>query len=498
MVLMHRIMFSAAVALVVGCGDSGGGSATGTTTTLPTTLDPTPASTADVPTSTMDSADTTAGSNSNSETMGTTPTTPTTDASTSTGLDPTTSAVTLTTSASMTSTGPDDTSTGPGMTDTTDTSDTSTGGPCMPGDTMGMGMAEKSYIFIPSEDLDDVAKVNTQTLVLEARYRIGPGGESSSRTAVSGDGRFVVVNNRQTGRSTMLAANVDDCVDTNGNGMIDTSQNANDVRPWMQDECVLWHIQWPYGGQWQHGPRGVTWTPGTFDMNQCKYVDPKVWIGYMSQDLSTVHLARVAVDGTIEETIPVPGWSGSGFSPYGAALDPEFRPWFSSLRGEFVRVNTDQNPITVSRFTPPGNVQSYGFTVDPDGNPWFGGNCGPITKFDTDTMQYVHIPGTEIGCYRGVTADKDSVWVANNGPCNLAQVDRATDTLVAFHNTNPCQTAIGLSVDIEDFVWLVDQGGFAWKIDPLNIPGMQQVLVPGSHYVYSDMTGGQLKSILPQ
>ncbi len=494
---MHRNMlrFSAAVALVVGCGDSGGGSATGTTTT-PTSLDPTPASTADVPTTTIDSADTTAGSNSNSETMGTTP--PTTDVSTSTGptTDPTTSAVTLTTTSPMTSTGPDDTTaTGPG---TTDTTDTSTGGPCMPGDTMGMGMAEKSYIFIPSEDLDDVAKVNTQTLVLEARYRIGPGGESSSRTAVSGDGRFVVVNNRQTGRSTMLAANIEDCVDTNGNGMIDTSQNANDIRPWTQDECILWHIQWPYGGNWEHGPRGVTWTPGTFDMDQCKYVNPKVWLGYMSQQIGTIHLVRVAVDGTIEETIPVPNWNGSGFAPYGAALDPEFRPWFSSLRGEFVRVNTEQNPITIDRFTPPGNVQSYGFTVDPDGNPWFGGNCGPITKYDTDTMQYVHIPGTENGCYRGVTADKEFVWVANNGPCNLAQVDRMTDTLVGFHNTNPCQTAIGLSVDIEDYVWLVDQGGFAWKIDPMNVAGMQQVIVPGSHYVYSDMTGGQLKSILPQ
>jgi hypothetical protein len=295
----------------------------------------------------------------------------------------------------------------------------------------------------------------------------------------------------------MLAANVDDCVDTNGNGVIDTSQSSADVRPWGQDECILWQIQWPYGGAWDDGPRGVTWTPGTWDTNVCAYVDPKVWIGYMAADQTSVYLVRVAVNGTVEETIVVPGWNGSGFAPYGAALDPDFKPWFSSLRGEFVRVNTDVNPITVDRFTPPGNVQSYGFTVDPDGDPWFGGNCGPITRFDPDTMQFIAIPGTEGGCWRGVTADKNFTWVANNQPCALAQVDRTTNTLVAQHNTNPCSTAIGLSVDIEDYVWLVDMGGWAWKIDPDNVAGMQQVIVPGSHYVYSDMTGGQLKSVIP-
>ena len=469
------------------CGDSMGTSTASAGGTTQGTGDPTATgSTTAVPTTSgVSDTDSSAGSNSNGMTTSTSePTTATTDPTTATTTEGSTGVVGTTT----------------GTTGVETTEGSSTGMPpvCEPGDGMGMGMAEKSYIFIPSEDLDDVAKVNTQTLVLEARYKIGPGGESASRTAVSGDGRFVVVNNRQTGRSTMLAANVEDCVDKNGNGVIDTSTSPNDVKPWGQDECVLWHIQWPYGGGWHQGPRGITWTPGTWDYNLCQYVDPKVWLGYMSQDGVTVHIVRVAVDGTIEETIPIQGWNGSGFSPYGGALDPEFRPWFSSLRGEFVRVNTDQNPITVDRFTPPGYVESYGFSVDPDGHPWFGGNCGPITKFDTDTQQYIPIAGTENGCWRGVGADEKYVWVANNSPCQLAQVDRISHTLVADHNTNPCSIAIGISVDIEKFVWLVDQGGWAWKIDPNNVAGMKQVLVPGSHYVYSDMTGGQLQSILPQ
>ena len=34
-------------------------------------------------------------------------------------------------------------------------------------------------------------------------------------------------------------------------------------------------------------------------------------------------------------------------------------------------------------------------------------------------------------------------------------------------------------------------------IDTANVGAMQQIPVQGSHYVYSDMTGGQLKSVSP-
>ena len=477
--------------LVIGCGDAGNSSdsnTAGSTSLTSTTVDPTGTPTTTPTTSvsatgtgTVSDSDSTAGSNSNSN--GTTGTSSSTDPTASTGTTANISGTTdgTTGTASASSSG----------------GESSTGKPiCEPGDMMGGGMVEKSFIWIPSQDLSDVAKINTQTMVEMARYKIGAGGDSPSRTSVSGDGRFVIVNSRQTGRTTMVAANVEDCLDKNGNGMIDTSQGPNDVRAWGTDECILWDKQWPYAGQFQDGPRGTTWTPGTWDYDQCKYVNPKVWIGYQAPG-TVAHFVRVAVDGTVEETIMVPNWSGQGYSPYGGALDPEFRPWMGGLRGEFVRINTDQNPITVDRFTPPPNTQSYGFTVDPDGNPWFAGCGGPVSTYNTDTMQYTAIAGTN-ACYRGIAADENYVWAASNGPCGLAQIDRKTNTLIQIHNTNPCSTAIGVSIDAEKFVWLVDQEGWAWKIDPENVPAMKQVMVPGSHYVYSDMTGGQLNSILPQ
>ena len=475
------------------CGDSPGtmatesGASTGLTATITDpgtgqTSTPTTSASATVTASDSDSA----GSESNSATVATTesPTGGTTaGGTTTTGESGTTAVGTTTTGDSNSSSSGGDSSTGKVI--------------CEPGEMMGGGMVDKSFIWVPSSSTADVAKINTQTLQELARYRVGAGNDSPSRTAVSADGRFVVVNSRQTGHSAMIAANIEDCVDKNGNGMIETSQNKNDLRPWLADECLRWNIQWPYAGQFQDGPRGVTWTPGTWDYDQCKYVNPKVWIGYQAAG-GNGHFARVDGEtGVVEETLIAPGWNGQGYSPYGAALDPQFRPWFGGLRGEFLRIDTDQNPITLTRFTPPGNTQSYGFTVDPDGHPWFAGCGGAVSTYDPDAMTYTSIPNTQ-ACFRGIAADENYVWAAANGPCGLAQIDRKTNTLVQFHNTNPCSTAIGVSIDAEKFVWLIDQEGWGWKIDPMNVPAMQKIDIAGSHYVYSDMTGGQLQSILPQ
>ncbi len=363
----------------------------------------------------------------------------------------------------------------------------------------GFGDIDESYIWIPGTGDGTVAKIDTRTLVEVARYRIGPSGgtESASRTAVSGDGRFVVVNSRGTGRSTSIATNQVDCIDQNGDGVITTSQNAADILPWGGDECVRWsvvHAGW--GGAQQHGPRGITWTLGAWDEGSCSFVNPKVWLGYMAGG-GAAHLVRLdGLTGALEETVIAPAWNGTGYAPYGGALDPDQRPWFTGLRGELVRVNADQNPATLTRIQQPNNIQTYGMTVDPDGNPWMAGCNGPVSMYDVATNQWTSVAGTG-ACHRGMAIDHDfHVWVASNGPCGLVEIDGKSRTLVAQHQLAQCSTPIGVSVDVDGYVWLVDQQGWAWKIDPANVPAMQQIPVSSSHYVYSDMTGGQLKSII--
>lgn len=369
-----------------------------------------------------------------------------------------------------------------------------------------MGDVEKSYLWVANSDEGTVSKVDTQKVLEVGRYRVGPNGgfygEDPSRTAVSFDGRFVAVHSRASGRSTVIAANTEDCVDTNGNGMIDTSQNGGDIRAWGQDECVIWSVTHAFNGQQTGGPRGTTWSPGVFNKQTCQFENPVVWVGYLPPQFGTAHMARLnGATGALEETVVINNWfvGDTSWGPYGAALDKELNVWFVGLRGELFRINTANNPATYDRWLPPNFLQIYGMTVDPDGDPWFGTNCGEITTFDPDTQQFIGVPGTD-SCHRGLAADKDgAVWVADNGSCGVWQVDHVNNTLIQFHTLQPCSTPVGVSTDLEGFVWVVDQGGWVWKIDPIN-PGMKQMLnVTGDHYTYSDMTGGQIKSvILPQ
>ena len=517
-----RFTSSGSLALTVcialgACGDNGSGTDTagGSTTATATTAGATEPTTTVTPTtgsSNMTGATTEDGTMSDSVGMTTTGTTvttgPGTDTATATDTGTGTSSTgeltaTTTDTGSTSTTG--STSVGSDTDDTTaGTSTTGGGQPCEPGDTNGMGDVEKSYLWVANTDQGSVSKVNTLTLIEEARYRTGPlgGTESPSRTAVSLDGRFVVVNNRGTGTSVMIASNLEDCVDKNGNGVIDTSKNKNDLLGWQVDECLRWSVQHPFKGDIGSGPRGVTWTPGTFDQDICAFKSPKVWVGYLPATDGIAHMVRLdGLTGALEETVVVPSWFQGDYTwgPYGAALDKDRNVWFTGLRGELFRIVTSQNPPKLDRWSPPLETQSYGMTVDPEGDPWHGGCSGPVTTFNPANNTFSAIAGTN-ACYRGLAADHDGhVWVASNGPCGVVQIDYKTNQLVQFHQLNPCSTPVGVSVDLEGFVWLVDEAGWAWKIDPANPGGMKKVDIIGDHYTYSDMTGGQLKSvILPQ
>ncbi|MBA3549160.1 MAG: lyase [Nannocystis sp.] len=500
----------------LGCAEDNNATATdsGASTGVTATVTDGTSSTTVQPTTSVSATGTTDGSGGNSDSV---------TGSTSVATDPTAGTTTTgnETTADITATdttqGVDSTTGGTTTGGTTiegTTADGTTGGSsstglpvdCEPGDTMGMGGdVEKSYLWVANTNEGSVSKVDTQTMIELARYRTGPlgGSESPSRTAVSFDGKYVIVNGRQSGRSTVIAANLEDCVDKNGNGMIDTSLNKADLRAWDADECKIWSIVHPVKpGDIGAGPRGVTWTPGIWDVNTCTFKDPKVWVGYLPIGNAIAHMVRLnGLTGAVEETVAINNWVAgwANYGPYGAALDKSFNVWFTGLRGELFRINTANNPATFDRWAQAQSVQSYGMTVDPDGDPWMAGCSGPVTTFEPLLNKTTSIANTN-ACYRGIAADHDgSVWVASNGPCGVAQIDHKTNTLIKFHNLAQCSTPVGVSVDTEGFVWLVDQAGWAWKIDPANPGGMKKVDILGDHYTYSDMTGGQLKSvILPQ
>ncbi|EDM74387.1 putative streptogramin lyase [Plesiocystis pacifica SIR-1] len=386
--------------------------------------------------------------------------------------------------------------------DTTDTdegTETTAGRPCD-----GSEGFDFSYLWVANTTQGSVSKVNTATMVEEARYITGPhdpGWLSPSRTTVSLDGRLAMVGNRRKRSVTMIAANVADCVDQDQDGVITTSTGPEDLLPFGEDECVLWTTALPdAGGGQESGPRGMGFEPGELNLETCAYEDPKVWVGWHGGLDTHAHMARLdPLTGAVEGVASVHDWDSgwNEYAPYGAAYDGAGHVWFTALRGDLFRVDTGS--FALERWTAPAAVQAYGMSVDPNGDPWFGGCTGPVSMFDADTETFTTVEGTH-ACHRGVAADTlGNIWVASNSPCGLVQIDRDSRTLIAFHGDeyfdHHCAKPVGVSVDVEGFVWLVDQEGWAWKIDPETL-AKEHLLIPGNHYTYSDMTGGGLSAVV--
>jgi streptogramin lyase len=299
----------------------------------------------------------------------------------------------------------------------------------------------------------------------------------------------------------MIAATLDDCVDKNNNGMIDTSQNPNDLLAWEADECMIWSTLLPKeANDFGAGPRGVTWTLGTWSYDSCSYEEPKVWVGYRPQD-NVAHMAMInGITGVIEDTVEINPWTtgNNGWGPYGAALDKDQTVWFTGLRGNLYNIETGNNNA-LNEFQSPNGSQFYGMTVDPQGRTWTAGCSGPVYRYDPADQSWTAVQGTGNNCLRGIGADREGqIWAASNGQCGVYQIDAEQATVIQFHTLNPCSTPVGVSVDTEGYVFIVDQNQGAWKIDPLNPNDKEFLPIANVHYTYSDMTGGQLKGALPQ
>ncbi len=420
-----------------------------------------------------------------------------------------------------------DTPTSPGTSDVTtneltsevsltDTVGSSTGdGTSTGGSVCNRGMAgfDFSYLWVANTDQGSVSKVNTETLVEEARYfsdLTQDGVSSPSRTSVNITGRFAVVSNRGTGWVTKIAANVDDCVDKNGNGAIETSLNKDTLLPWGSEECVLWSTQvtsniFSAGA----GPRGTTWTPGTLNPETCKYEEEKVWVGWMTGPGKAVMGRLDGETGVLEATVPLPDWSivndpPTGYAPYGAAADADGFVWTSAVAGDQVW-RIDPVTLEVKMWKADNGSSHYGMTVDSKGNVWFANIAGHggISTFDPETETFSVVAGSTGNVFRGIAVGSDgNVWAANNDGgtlgCGVIQVDADTLKVVTFHKFPQCSQPVGVSVDVAGMVWMVDYAGWAYKMDPQTYE-KQLVTIANLHYTYSDMTGGGLvNAVLPQ
>lgn len=354
--------------------------------------------------------------------------------------------------------------------------------------------SEFSYIFIANSPESTVSKIDTTTVTEVGRYltRADAAG-NPSRTSVSISGRAVAVANRHAGLIKIFT-NPEDCIDRNGNGVIDTSTGAGDVRPWDQDECVHWYRDFPgYTVQ-----RPVAWAPGVFDPVSCQWNDETVWTagcgggfqpGFGGDSTTHVHLVDGETGMDIQQ-VDLADYSCQGFGPYGGAVDSEGNFWLIQNNGFLARV--DRVGFTHQVWAKSANAAPYGLTVDSQGRPWvtsYSANVG-LARFDpaTETWAEAMDPLLVGNGQSGVAQGGDGrIWMGvGAGGLGIASVDPETLMVIDHYVVGGVQGK-GISVDGQGFVWRAG-GSTATRIDPGDGSSTAYMGLT-SAYTYSDMTG---------
>lgn len=354
----------------------------------------------------------------------------------------------------------------------------------------GDGKPKFSNIWISNSPEGTVSKVNTFTGVEEGRYRAGPGVPDPSRTSVNLLGDAAVVD--RNGGIMKVAAQQKDCVDTNGNGQIDTSNGPGNVLAWGSDECVLWHKPLPSSGQ--RGPRPVAWE-GFYDEKTCTGSSDRLWVGHYDQVANVGHFYRLdGKTGATLDMVDVSPWSGQSFGPYGGAVNRDGDFWVMGWNtGPLVRIHHDT--LQVEQWPTPPGAFVYGFAVDKNGDPWAAGSS-QYHHFSVQTQSWQTF---NVGSsMRGLQVDKAGhVWIAEDFPCGVHKVDALSGNLLTTYAIPGCAQPVGVSIDVEGFVWVVDQSAnAAFKIQPdgptlaLTVNGLV------GPYTYSDMTGAGLDLVV--
>jgi hypothetical protein len=358
------------------------------------------------------------------------------------------------------------------------------------------GDPDFSIIWIANTGQGTVSKIDTVNANELARYRTGPGNPDPSRTSVNLRGDVAVAN--RAGGVTKIAARLDSCVDSNQNGIIDTSLGPNDIRPWGEDECVLWYhpMSFPQGlDSNQGGPRGIAWDGG--QTSDC-FATAKVWVGWRDQPSNNVKIRRIdGITGQTDDEVTAPDWQCNwGHGTYGAAADQSGAFWGLGTRANLVYVHPQT--LQVERYQGP-DVVLYGIALDADGVPWLGGWDGHLWRFDLGAKTFQDMGGGFTSSrLRGLAIDKEGhAWIAGNSPCALIQYDTKANTIINGGIALPgCGEPVGVSIDRYEQVWVVDrEADRAYRVDP---DTYQTVTVDGlvDPYTYSDMTGQGLSLVV--
>ncbi len=357
------------------------------------------------------------------------------------------------------------------------------------------------FLWVANSGEDTVSKVNTRTVCEVARYSVC---DDPSRTAVDLNGNGIITC-RGDGKVAKVAIFDHDCIDRNGNGVIDTSRDLNgdcriqaDERV-ANDECVLWVVQ----------PDGQTGTGCSGSGNGCARAagvdgDNNVWVGFWK----SARLRRLrSSDGAVLQTHTL------NSRPYGLAIDQNGVIWVASrdpYPHRLLKVDPAQGQVGTWNVS--GNY-AYGIAVDPWGKVWVAtGEAQGVARFDPLTNQWANTwawsgRGNTRGVAISVLRDEmgavvgSKVFVAHHTwTCQTGRYISIVDakTLAAESPVDFGSTLgpVGVAIDFDGYLWSINQCvDSASKVDTTTKQVVATQAVGSRPYTYSDMTGYALKTI---
>ncbi len=361
----------------------------------------------------------------------------------------------------------------------------------------GGGLEEVAFsnIWIANSPQGTVSRIDTRTGDEVARYATGPTAATDpSRTTVNLLGDIAALNRGSGGSVIKIVAEEDRCIDRNGNGTIETSHGADDVLAWDADECVVW------SRPLHAGARAAAWDSGSDPEAEDCAGEPSLWVSAMDASM-TVHVLRLAGDtGDEEGSVTIPAWDGSAEwgGLYGGAVD-KGRNFWAIGKDNAALFRVDFATMDVQRWEAPGVRRLYGIAMDKDGNPYVTAEFdNRLLRFDVESESWEEL-ATVSGTLRGLAVDRDGdAWIATNtNPCGLARYHHSDGSVDAIALPE-CNIPVGVSIDVDGFVWVVDQWagappfGRAHKIDAQSYAIERTVMGLDTPYTYSDMTGAGL------
>jgi hypothetical protein len=440
---------------------------------------------------------------------------------------------------------------------------------------LGGGRTELSFAWIANNDQGTVSKFDTRphtlsdggTILREVgRYHAvipidgrpradggvglpnglrGNDSNNPSRTAVDLYGDVWVANRaiNTQGSVTKIANHKAFCVDRNGNGIIETSEDKNNDGvistnemiiptnwddPAQYDECILFSTPVSTRQDGNAKARAMAIAQG-FEGSA-----GDVWVGVHNEQ------AVIKLDPVTGQQVPVNSAGqlkiNIGFGPYGAAIDSQQRLWVVSSnlgQARLALVDTGTGALVRNDITPPTGTSSgaYGIAVDGKDRVWVAGwTSGP------KAFRYTHPAGTSptlgtwqefnfssavsqintrIGRPRGIAADEQGfIWmssdynstgssstqlIAFNGDTGaIKRFNHPTAGMVDFidaTSTSPStRDAIGVGLDTDGHPIVNSRSGNAVRFHRDTGAILRTGQQSWGLYTYSDFTGYQLRN----